>query len=74
MTPSDGKEAQCPRSAHSVFWAERVTILKSTSLSPYFMVYGIEPLFSFNLSKATFLVPVSVTDPFSTSGLIAWRT
>ncbi|KAI6152640.1 hypothetical protein BKA82DRAFT_114660, partial [Pisolithus tinctorius] len=30
--------------AHSVFWAERVTILKSTGLSPYFMVHGVELL------------------------------
>ena len=69
----DGEQAQCPCSAHSVFWAERVTILKLIGLSPYFMAHGIEPLFPFNLSKATFLVPVSVTDPLSTSGLIAWH-
>ena len=73
MKSCDGEEAQWPHSAHSVFWAERVTILKSTSLSPYFMAHGIEPLFPFDLSEATFLVPVSVTDPLSTSGLIAWH-
>ena len=59
--------------AHSVFWAERVTVLWSTSLSPYFMVYGIEPLFPFDLAKATFLVPPPDTKSLSSSGLIAWR-
>ena len=59
--------------AHSVFWAECVTILKSTGLSPYFMVHGIEPLFPFDLSEATFLVPVPDTDDITTSILIAWR-
>ena len=43
--------------AHSVFWAERVTVLRSTGLSPYFMVHGVEPLFPFDLAEATFLVP-----------------
>ena len=59
--------------AHSVFWAERITILKSTGLSPYFMVYGIKPLFPFDLSKAMFLVPVPDTDDITTPILIAWQ-
>ncbi|KIO13205.1 hypothetical protein M404DRAFT_92706, partial [Pisolithus tinctorius Marx 270] len=75
--------------AHSVFWAERVTILKSTGLSPYFMVHGIEPLFPFDLAKATFLLPLSRDDATllttvlgayagvmvmtTTTDLIAWR-
>ena len=59
--------------AHSVFWAEHITILKSTGLSPYFMVHGVEPLFPFDLSEATFLVPVPDTDDITTPILIAWR-
>jgi hypothetical protein len=73
MKSSEGDEARWFRTAHSVFWAERVTILKSTGLSPYFMVHGVEPLFPFDLSEATYLVPLPNTDPFSTTGLIAWR-
>ncbi|KIO11985.1 hypothetical protein M404DRAFT_962443, partial [Pisolithus tinctorius Marx 270] len=59
---------------HSVFWAERVTILKSTGLSPYFMVHGVEPLFPFDLAEATFLLPLSRDDatPLTTTELIAW--
>ena len=37
------------------------------------MVHGIEPLFPFDLAKATFLVPPPDTKPLSSSGLIAWR-
>ena len=59
--------------AHSVFWAECITILKSTGLSPYFMVHGIEPLFPFDLSEAMFLVPVPDTDNITTPILITWQ-
>jgi hypothetical protein len=72
MKSCDGKEAHWLRTARSVFWAERVTIQRSTGLSPYFMVHGIEPLFPFNLTEATFLVPVLDTDRISTSTLLAF--
>ena len=49
-----------------------MTVLRSTSLSPYFMVHSIEPLFPFDLTEATFLVPPPDTEP-PPSGLIAWR-
>ena len=52
---------------------EHITILKSTGLLPYFMIHGVEPLFSFDLTEATFLVPVPNTDPVSGSSLITWR-
>ena len=68
-----GGEFHWHTAAHSVFWAERMTVLQSTGLSPYFMVHGIEPLFPFDLAEATFLVPPPDTEPLSSSGLIAWR-
>ncbi|KAF8546029.1 hypothetical protein OG21DRAFT_1479725 [Imleria badia] len=58
---------------HLVFWAKCVTILRSTGLSPYFMIHGVEPLFPFDFSEATFLVPPPDTNPISLSDLIAWR-
>jgi hypothetical protein len=73
MKSCDGEEAHWPRTAHSVFWAERVTIQRSTGLSPYFMVHGIEPLFPFDLTEATFLVPIPDTYRISTSALLAFR-
>ena len=42
-----GGEIHWSVTAHSVFWAEYVTILKLTGLLLYFMVHGIKPLFSF---------------------------
>ena len=67
-----GGEIHWSATAHSVFWAEHVTILKSTGLSLYFMVHGVEPLFPFDLSEATFLVPVPDTDNITTPTLITW--
>ena len=37
------------------------------------MVHGIEPLFPFDLTEATFLIPPPDTEPLSSSRLIAWR-
>ena len=68
-----GEESHWPRSTHSVFWAERVTIIKSVGLSPYYMVHGVEPLFPFDLVEATFLVPLPDLDPSSATRLITWR-
>ena len=68
-----GGESHWHTAAHLVFWAERVTVLRSTGLSPYFMVHGVEPLLPFDLVEATFLVPPPDTEPLSPAGLIAWR-
>ena len=68
-----GGESHWSATAHSVFWAECVTILKSTELLLYFMVHGVKPLFPFDLSEAMFLVPVPDTDDITTPILIAWR-
>ncbi|KIK74248.1 hypothetical protein PAXRUDRAFT_176307, partial [Paxillus rubicundulus Ve08.2h10] len=38
---AEGDKSRWYRSAHSVFWAEWVTIIKSTGLSPYFMTKTI---------------------------------
>ena len=70
---SHGGESRWYSIAHSVFWAKRVTIVRSTGLSPYFMVHSVEPLFPFDISKAMFLVPPPDTEPLSLAGLIAWR-
>ena len=59
--------------AYLVFWAECMTMLQSTGLSPYFMVHNVKPLFPFDLAEATFLIPPPDTEPLSSSRLIAWR-
>ena len=68
-----GGEVCWPLTTYFMFWAEYVTILKSTGLSPYFMVHGIELLFPFDLTEATFLISIPDSDPISRSSLIAWR-
>ncbi|KZV80953.1 hypothetical protein EXIGLDRAFT_563039, partial [Exidia glandulosa HHB12029] len=44
-----------PTVVHSVFWAERVTIKRSTGMSPYYMAHGIEPVLPFDIAEATYL-------------------
>ncbi|OAX34290.1 hypothetical protein K503DRAFT_785886 [Rhizopogon vinicolor AM-OR11-026] len=73
MKSSEGEENHWFKFVHTVFWAEWVTILKSCGLSPFFIVHGIEPLFPFDLTKATFLVPFPNQDEFSSTDLITWH-
>ncbi|KAF8834923.1 hypothetical protein BDN67DRAFT_873373, partial [Paxillus ammoniavirescens] len=58
----DGDELHWYKHTHSVFWAKRVTLHGKfpvrLHLSPYFMVHDIEPLFPFNITQNTFLVPL----------------
>ena len=73
MESSEGRETTWYKSAHSVFWAEQVTILKSCGFLPFFMAHGVEPLFPFDLTEATFLVPIPGRNTFSSTDLITWR-
>jgi hypothetical protein len=51
------------------FWADHITIHKSTGYSPFYMAHSIEPILPFNITFATFLVP-DLTKPLSTADLI----
>jgi len=73
MKTCEGDDSRWYQVAHSVFWAERVTVQKATGLSPYFMVHGVEPIFPFDLAEATFLAPLPERGAFTTTDLIAWR-
>jgi hypothetical protein len=57
MKAADGVESKWPLVFHSVMWAERITIQKSTRYSPYQIAHGTELLFPFDLAKATYLAP-----------------
>lgn len=72
MKASDGDEAKWPTVLHSVLWAERVTIQRSTGFSPYRIAHGVEPLFPFDLAEATYLVP-SLDAPLTTAELLGIR-
>jgi len=66
------KESSWTAITPSVFWAERVSIQKSTGYSSYFLVHRTEPLFPFDLFKATYLAPV-LTKPILPTNLIAYH-
>jgi hypothetical protein len=67
---SEGDESKWPCIFHSVLWAERVTIKKSTRASPYLIAHGVEPLFPFDLAEATYLIP-PLDAPMTTEELLA---
>jgi len=55
-----------------VFWADRVTICRSTGYSPFFMAHGMEAVLPFDIAEATYLLP-PLEVPASTKTLIAHR-
>ena len=57
--------------AHAVFWAERVSIQRSTHKTPFYIVHGVEPVFPFDFAEATYLAPVHQAE--STADLLALR-
>ena len=57
MKTCKGDESKWRQVLPLVFWAERITIRKSTSYSPYFMVHGVHPLLPFDILEATYLSP-----------------
>jgi hypothetical protein len=69
---SDGDISRWPDMAPSVFWAERVSIQKSTGYSPYYLAHGVEPLFPFDLAESTYLAQ-KMDCLMTTEDLIAQR-
>src|ERR1700677_1528419 len=67
---ADGDEKRWSQVTYSVFWAERVTVRKRMGCSPYFAVTGAHPILPFDISEATYLLPVP-TSILSTTDLIA---
>ncbi|EPT02901.1 hypothetical protein FOMPIDRAFT_1117531, partial [Fomitopsis schrenkii] len=55
MKMCGGNESKWSSVMDAVFWAERVTIQKSTGMSPYKIVHGVEPTLPFDLAEATYL-------------------
>ena len=54
------------------FWADRVTTRRSTGHTPFYMAHGVEALFPFDVTEATFLAP-RLDRLVKTSDLIAHR-
>jgi len=55
-----------------VFWAERISIQKSTGFLPYRMAHGVDALLPFDLAEATYLAP-PMKPNISTEDLVAMR-
>ena len=69
---TDGDIGRWPDIAPSVFWAEQVSIQKSTGYSPFYLAHGVEPLLPFDLAEATYLAP-NMDCLMTTEELIARR-
>lgn len=69
---AEGDENRWTTVAPAVFWAERISIQRSTGYSPYYIAHGLEPLLPFDLAEATYLAPV-LSKPIPTVDLIAHR-
>ena len=54
---ADGIESRWSQVAHSVFWAERVTVRRRMGCSPYFAATGTHPLIPLDITEATYLQP-----------------
>jgi hypothetical protein len=54
---ADGVESHWSQVAHSVFWAERVTVQKQMGCSPYYTATGTHPLIPLDITEATYLQP-----------------
>jgi len=55
-----------------MFWADRVTTRKSTGMTSYYAVHGVEPLHPFDVTEATFLV-ARINSYLSTASLLSIR-
>jgi len=53
-----------------VFWADRITTCKSTSMTPFYAAHGVEPLLPFDIMEATFLT-AKFSNQLSTASLLA---
>jgi hypothetical protein len=57
MKTCKGQESKWREVLPQVFWAERVTIRRSTGYSPFYMAHGVHPVLPFDLLEATYLAP-----------------
>lgn len=53
----DGNQSIWPKAAHAIFWAERITIQKSTGYSPYYIAHGVQAIHPFDLEQSTYMHP-----------------
>ena len=73
---SKKKEAELlsvwPKYVPLIFFADRITVRRSTNVSPFFVLHGTEPLLPFDLSESSFLSD-RFTANMTTEDLLAAR-
>ena len=52
----EGDTSRWPDYVHQAFFADRVTIRRATGMSPFYLLYGVQPVLPFDLYEASFLV------------------
>jgi len=52
----EGKISQWPDLVHHAFFADRVTVRRATGFSPYYLLYGVDPILPLDLFEATYLI------------------
>jgi transposase InsO family protein len=52
----NGNISKWPDLVHHAFFADRVTTRKATGFSPYYLLYGVDPVLPLDLFEATYLV------------------
>ena len=72
MKMSSRGESNWADVVHAVFWAERITVSRTTGQSPFYLAHGIEPLHPFDLVEATYLTE-PFGEPLSTAQLLEIR-
>ena len=65
-----GKIQDWPSKLKAALFANNITIRRSTGYSAYYLLHGIDPLLSFNLTESTFMVE-GFKEDLSTSDLLA---
>ena len=56
MKACGDKPKQWPDHVTHAFFADRVTIRRQTGFSPYYLLYGTDPLLPFDLAEASFMI------------------
>lgn len=68
----EGDINKWPDFVHHAFFADRITVRRATGYSPYYLLYGTDPILPLDLFEATFLVSGFKKD-MTTSDLLSLR-
>ena len=68
----EGHPNKWPDYVSHAFFADRITVRRQTGYSPYYLLFGVDPVLPFDLTEATFMVE-GFTSEMSTEDLLALR-